>query len=185
MALFKKRSQKKKSTTRATKTTTTKKTSRTEEVCKTDKDSDYKKELEAAKKRHNETLGKLFKQTVAPRKQETKGGNKSTLRCPFGTKGQSEKTVRTHCKKWLKSQGIHSVTIYSGGVFSSAMSGIPDQLCFDRKNKKLVWIELKRNEGGKLSTEQIDFHKWLTYCGQTVIIACSLKHLQDEWSKVC
>lgn len=111
--------------------------------------------------------------------------------CPFGTTGQLEREVVKDCIEWLsKVKKLHSIKIYTGGIFignamaSNEAEGIPDRIVFDPKNKRLIWIEFKRNKGGKLSPSQQNWISWLQSCNNKVIIACSLKHLQSEWEKL-
>lgn len=44
-----------------------------------------------------------------------------------------------------------------------------------------LWIEMKRQNGGRLSPEQRDWHEYLTQCGDTVIVGLGA---QDASKKV-
>ena len=95
-----------------------------------------------------------------------------------------EAQVKDRCLLYLKQQGYIGVTIYTGGIptasgrkVTNPAKGIPDCLVF--KGSFTVWIEWKRGKGGKLSPEQIVFHKLLRDSGHTVWVVNSLKVLKE------
>jgi hypothetical protein len=101
------------------------------------------------------------------------------------TSGQIEKLVRDQCNTFLKNNGWVVKTIYTGGIpvmgrlVPNPCKGIPDTICFNIVTKRRIWIEYKRNEGGKLDIEQIKFHELLTMVGDEVFVVTSLKTLQE------
>lgn len=107
--------------------------------------------------------------------------------------GKDEKKVRDECNKYLKKQGWHVITIYTGGIpipgtsmrVPNPAKGIPDTLCF--KGDKKLWIEYKKNDGGHTTIYQRDFHYLLKKAGDKVLITTSLtllKHQLEELNYV-
>ncbi len=99
---------------------------------------------------------------------------------------QVEREVRKACNDWLKKNGWIVNTIYTGGIplpggrmAPNPCVGIPDTLCFHIQTKTKMWIEYKRNKGGSLSIDQINFHKLLTMTGDKVLVVTSLPTLKE------
>jgi hypothetical protein len=103
--------------------------------------------------------------------------------------GKSEKQVRDNCNNYLKKNGWHVITIYTGAIplyngmkAPNPAKGIPDTLCF--KGNKKVWIEYKKNDGGHTTIYQRDFHYLLKKAGDVVLITTSLPLLKRQLEEI-
>ena len=101
--------------------------------------------------------------------------------------GKTEDQVKASCYRYLKKNGWDPVTIYTGGIpgpgkmrLPNPAKGIPDCIAFHYGSKKVVWIEFKREIGGKVSDDQNKWHFKLVYCGQKIIVVNSLKSLKEQ-----
>jgi hypothetical protein len=102
-------------------------------------------------------------------------------------KQQTEKQVVKSCHTYLKRNGWIVKTVYLGGIplgggtlATNPLKGFPDAMCFHLDTKRFLLIEFKKTVGGKLSDDQIYFHKLLRHVGLTVIVVNSLKSLKEQ-----
>lgn len=96
--------------------------------------------------------------------------------------GKLEKDVVKSCNAYLKRNGWIIKTAYLGGIplgggklAANPLKGFPDCMAFHLDTKRFLLIEYKRESGGKLSDDQIYFHKLLRHVGLEVIVVNSLK----------
>ena len=101
----------------------------------------------------------------------------------FSMKNESlkEKQEQLALVGWLRMKGLHFAAInqelprpktpQDWGFIARAKQagmtrGIPDLMCIVpwKGEHNLVFIELKRTKGGRLSPEQADWQKWLNSC---------------------
>jgi hypothetical protein len=82
--------------------------------------------------------------------------------------------------KWCKSQGYRAVkipnelAIYNPTAIPREQKGFVDLLVFG--NKKILFIELKKSKGGRVSPEQIEWQQYLQSQGHITTVA----HGYDE-----
>lgn len=100
---------------------------------------------------------------------------------------KSEDVVRKACNAWLKNNYWIQYTLYTGGIpvgggalAKNPAKGIPDCVAFNRRLKRMVWIEYKNSEGGTVSIDQKDWHYLLKLTGNMVWVICSLQELQEQ-----
>jgi len=105
----------------------------------------------------------------------------------FDMVGKLEKDVVKSCNSYLKRNGWITKTVYLGGIplgggklAANPLAGFPDCMAFHIDKKQLLLIEYKRQVGGKLSDDQIYFHKLLRHVGLTVIVVNSLQSLKEQ-----
>ena len=100
---------------------------------------------------------------------------------------KSEDVVRKACNAWLKANYWIQYTIYTGGIpigagrlASNPAKGIPDCVAFNRRLKRMIWIEYKNSDGGTVSIDQKDWHYLLKFTGNIVWVISSLQELQEK-----
>lgn len=99
--------------------------------------------------------------------------------------GKLEAQVKKECKKYLESIGykvravaIGAIQVANCNAASNPLKGFPDLIAINKTKGFLVFVEIKRNEGGKLSPEQVEWIFDLTSCRQTVFVVTSKQLLQ-------
>lgn len=101
-----------------------------------------------------------------------------------------ESQVVQLCRKWLKTQGWEPITLFTGGIQTARVmvknpaKGIPDSLNFHIETKRMLWIEYKREKGGKVSPEQAIWHLYLRTCGQIVFVVNSVESLKKQMEEI-
>lgn len=103
---------------------------------------------------------------------------------PYRT-GQSENEVRKECRAFLKRHHFETVTIYTGGIplgngllATNPAKGFPDNITFKPHQKQLFYIEFKKNSGGRLSQDQLNWHAALRACNEMVFVITSVQLLE-------
>lgn len=66
---------------------------------------------------------------------------------------------------------------------AGALEGMPD-LQVVLKDRQVIWIEMKRRKGGKVSDEQKKAHKVLKDLGHIVILAKGAKEAVEQFNQV-
>jgi hypothetical protein len=59
-------------------------------------------------------------------------------------------------------------------AYDGAVSGLPD-LQISLEGGKVIWVEMKRTKGGRLSPKQVDIHAYLKSLGHIVILGFGAK----------
>ena len=104
----------------------------------------------------------------------------------------SEHDEQVAVVRWLRKNGYFVFAVPNGGIRDAitakrlkdegAMSGIPD-LQIVLPEGKVIWIELKRREGGRLSPVQKEVHKRLEELGHIVIVGYGAKDAMEKFKE--
>lgn len=101
-------------------------------------------------------------------------------------KNLTEKQVKESVVRYLKKKGWEVFTVYLGGIpcgfgrlAPNPLKGFPDLICTNITSGAIIYIELKRTKGGKLSPEQIEWHARLRKCLQIVHVINSIEVLKE------
>lgn len=99
----------------------------------------------------------------------------------------TEKQVKIKVVGYLRKQGWEVFTVYLGGIptglgmlASNPLKGFPDLICTHSGQKEIMYVELKKTKGGKVSTEQLVWHARLRDCNQKVYVITSIEDLKKE-----
>ena len=96
-----------------------------------------------------------------------------------------EKAEQKAIVKWLENRGFFVFHIPNHKEMHKdpgAMSGIPD-LQIVLPEGKVIWMELKRREGGRLSPVQKEVHKRLEELGHIVIVGYGAKDAMEKFKE--
>lgn len=86
---------------------------------------------------------------------------------------------------WLRNRGyfVYEIPNHKGQrEYNGAISGMPD-LQVVLEDQKVIWIEMKRTKGGRLSDKQKIVHAHLRRLGHVVIVGIGAKHATEEFTK--
>lgn len=78
---------------------------------------------------------------------------------------------------WLRKRGYFVYAIPNHKemrIYDGAVSGLPD-LQISLEGGKVIWIEMKRTKGGRLSQKQVEIHAYLKSIGHIVILGYGAK----------
>jgi VRR-NUC domain-containing protein len=96
-------------------------------------------------------------------------------------KNDTEKQVKQKVVAYLKKKGWEVFTVYLGGIptgggmlATNPLKGFPDLICTHSTLKSMIFIELKRTKGGKLSDPQILWAHRLQRCNQRWLSVTSI-----------
>jgi hypothetical protein len=101
--------------------------------------------------------------------------------------GLLEETVLEQIREYLISLGWTVIRIYTGGIplgrgvwGVNQCKGIPDLICFHNDSPDMMWIEVKKEKGGRVSPEQKKWHGLLSSHRQIILLVNSLECLKQQ-----